>query len=514
MEELDLGKQFVRSKSNQRMLNSILNLFPLPVTVVCETGYVDKVYRDLYYTYFASKHLPYSKDCWRLSFFCGELGVEDFYTYSEANEKCLQESFAGICVLRPLAIGMVGRTLLDPDKLKIQSASIRTTKFSFIILGHELVVRAFPFSSQDAEVMTCSQTTVFNILEYFSVRYPEYRAVLPSQMMSEVEHRSTERVLPSTGLHYLTMSALLKTFGFSPRVYTREAFTSKDETDKAKIPEKFKRIFHYYVESGIPLAVGVDIAELSCGHAINCIGHGQPKEDISGVKTCPIGQYQYINAADLYDDYVVMDDNCYPYKIEGFDEIAPQYKTRSEVFMFAVPLYKRIFLEATDAAAILERIFQMEEFSFAKVVPEVIKKTGEPVDVKNPLVLKIFLTSSRKYRKFRASKESDIHASAFYATLRLPKFIWVAEISTYCAYRRNEVFGEIVIDATSRRREQILDSLILIRYLNFVGFRASAETNVDLNKMQKADVMKYPYCMYQNNLDEFGGKCDEHDFPA
>ena len=364
--------------------------------------------------------------------------------------------------------------------------------------------------------MTCSQTTVFNILEYFSVRYPEYRAVLPSQMISEVEHLSTERVLPSTGLHYLTMSALLKTFGFAPRVYTREAFRSKDENDKAKakIPEKFKRIFHYYVASGIPLAVGVDIAELSCGHAVNCIGYGKPKEDISDVKTYPVGAYPYINAADLYDNYVLMDDNCYPYKMAGFDEIASQYNKSSEVFMFAVPLYKRIFLEATDAAAILERIFQIEEFSFAKVVSEVVKRTGEPVDEKNPLVFKIFLTSSRKYRKFRASEESNPHASAFYATLHLPKFIWVAEISTNCAYRRNEVFGEIVIDATSRRREQLLDSLLLIRYLNFVGFRASSGINLALNKMQKADVMGYPYCMYQNNLVEFGGKSDEHDFPA
>ena len=52
-----------------------------------------------------------------------------------------------------------------------------------------------------------------------------------------------------------------------------------------------------------------------------------------------------------------------------------------------------------------------------------------------------------------------------------PKFIWVAEISTYASYVENKVYGEIVIDATSSRMSHIDRSLIMIRYLDHIGYK-------------------------------------------
>jgi len=64
-----------------------------------EYPYVDKVYRDSYYTYFASKHNAYARDCIRVSFFAGEINHEEFR--SATDESRLKNLFRGYLVIRP-----------------------------------------------------------------------------------------------------------------------------------------------------------------------------------------------------------------------------------------------------------------------------------------------------------------------------------------------------------------------------------------------------------------------------
>ncbi len=106
-------------------------------------------------------------------------------------------------------------------------------------MGHNLTVEAYPYSSQDSETMTCAETTVWSILEYFGTRYSEYRTILPSQLISELERISQERILPSRGLDYCKVSELLKIFGFSPRLYARSALKKRRSSHK----ENFKKYF-------------------------------------------------------------------------------------------------------------------------------------------------------------------------------------------------------------------------------------------------------------------------------
>lgn len=52
----------------ENSINDLFDKLKEELYVVIETPYVDKFYRDSYYTYFASKHRQYSKDCIRISF--------------------------------------------------------------------------------------------------------------------------------------------------------------------------------------------------------------------------------------------------------------------------------------------------------------------------------------------------------------------------------------------------------------------------------------------------------------
>lgn len=231
-----------------------------------------------------------------------------------------------------------------------------------------------------------------------------------------------------------------------------------------------------------------------------CIGHGSQRKNIKDVTPMSAGEYKYIDSADLYDDYVTMDDNQQPYKVEPFNALTKY--DNSKIVVFAVPLYKRAFLEANDASVLVTEIFKHKNIGFAKIVSQI----GEKVDDENPLIIRIYLTSSRKYRSFRAKFENEMAARNFYSTFRFPKFIWVAEISTYASYVENKVYGEIVIDATSSRMSHI-DSLIMIRYLDHIGYKMPNE-----GIKQVMDRLKYrvkgfifPYAMYENNLIRSGG---------
>lgn len=231
------------ANSDTVRLKRIFTLVSYPFVIFVESDYVDKVYRDSYYTFFSNKHISPERNCIRLSIFKGELSSLNIEDFSQKNEDNLQAQFVSSIVLRPLPCYFIGRTLLDPSKLKIPASYIRTTSFSCVLYGHELSVNAFPFSSQDSETMTCAETSVWSILEYYGTRYPEYRTVLPSNMIKKLENMSYERNLPSKGLSYQSVTALLKTFGFSPRLYARQAYMKGECDVEVKM---FRLIFHYY----------------------------------------------------------------------------------------------------------------------------------------------------------------------------------------------------------------------------------------------------------------------------
>lgn len=477
------------NKSFKRKIKEILDMIGYPMTIVCEYYYVDKVFRDSYYNYFSSKHLEIGRNCKRLSFFNVEIPPEKFYeNYSENND--LQNSFVGTMVLKPLEIGKIGRTLFDPQKLHTNQCYVRTTGFETMILGHTLHIDAFPFSSQDTETMTCAETTVWNILEYYGSRYGEYKTILPSNMVNKLELISQERNLPSRGLHYGEISNLLKSFGFSPRIYALKAYLG-DET-------KYKNIFHYYVESGIPLAVGVsgtDSQGSSIGHSIVCIGHEKEKADINSISKNAIDGIPYIDTASYYHKYVIMDDNQKPYTVEDFDDLTLFHNTKVDVF--AVPLYKRIILEAGDAAALFYSILSMKKIGFNQMLSQIREK----IDDSNPVAVRIFLTSSRKYKSIRAKDAKNRSVAYFYSNFVYPKFLWVAEISTHDEFNNEKIYGEIILDATASRINS-QNSIILIRYLSNVGYRFPDETlGVLFTRLSKrSNDFVSPYPMYVNNL--------------
>lgn len=436
-------------------------------TVVTEEHYIDRVYRDSYYFYYASKHFDYNRYCKRLFLFdC--LFQEDF---SDISPEFLEERFIGSVVIRPIMNRSIGRTLLSPRYFLDKSPCyIRLADYSVTVYGKRLKIRGFPYSMQDGETTSCAEITILNILDYYSQTYPEYRYLLPSDINHIAESNSYERRLPTIGLRYELISKIFSEVGFHPRLYSSQKMSAR----------KLKRIMHYYIESGIPVALGLKV-DTANKHSIICIGHGPVEYDriaarMNGVMDAVSGETLWISdAADAITQYCIMDDNLEPYKICVCEERIERQGSNTrkivtinnfEAEYLMVPLYKRMFLEAADAYDICTSILAHHGLG--------VKNFSETIGKReNPVIVRLFMASSRTFRKVRNSQFQndnkelrDFYNEAFY-----PKFVWVCEIYDRTHYPK-EVIGEIIVDATASP-EMKANSAIIIHYPKMICIRGT-----------------------------------------
>lgn len=410
-----------------------------------EFPYVDKVYRNSYYHYYASKHSAYQRDCIRVSIFGAKVGADDFW-----DPRChqqLQEHFLGYFVLRPIR-AIFGRSLIKPSAFEQRDFHICREKAISLIFGVKLECTGFPHSSQDGETISCAETTVWALMEYFGNRYAEYKPVLPSQILKVMEQHATQRQLPSGGLTMDEISYVLKQYGFGPRLYSEQRYSDP-------LPE----IVDAYIESGIPLMVGLESQTGGLGHVVVLIGKQYSKPDFSKTVTRNVSgfgrQVAYYDAADFASKYVIQDDNLPPYRLVPLSEPGMHYLDADsksyQIDHVVVPLYPKIYLEA---------------FVAKQLIIEILLDSLLGYNFDDHFVLRVFLASSRSFKSYIAGlpfTDADFKNNVLLA--KMPKFIWIAEIYEpgRFDYHNSEASGLIVLDATEANQTSV-DTLIFAAY--------------------------------------------------
>lgn len=467
------------------------------LTVIHEPYHVDPLYRDSYYNYFAGQHFEVSRFAHRLSFFYGDFTDQDAFSPEKATE--LNNNFIGTCVIHPTEAQTIGRVLIKPQYL-LECGNvyrIRLTEYSITVRGIRLKLRAFPFQMQDMETTRCAEVTVLNIMDYYGNTYENYRVYLPGEVVNTEKQFTSDRTLPSRGITYATMSKLFTRFGFSPRLYSVKAMRREDgSTEQEWKEQKMHRLLHYYIESGIPVAVNVAKGKLP-GHSLICVGYNdERKEELCGED---LGEgIQLFNSADYYHKYVVIDDNQVPYSVRDFDELSVHDGYKVENIL--VPLYKRMYLEATDAYDVVRYILKHENLGVRARYPQFMKKS-------TALVIRLFLASGRTFKKFRIenSVEQDaeyVHAyRRLYGEIPLPRFVWVAELFEKSKFEADDgkAFGEIVLDATASTKND-LKSIIMLNYPESVVTRWPTSPMSDLNS-RYPDLILSPFTRFSGNLE-------------
>jgi hypothetical protein len=167
--------------------------------------------------------------------------------------------------------------------------------------------------------------------------------------------------------------------------------------------------------------------------------------------------------------------------------------------MLMVPLYKRMFLEAKDA-------YDICTSALASSCVGIRRFYEEMGTMDNPIIIRLFMCSSRNYMRMRISNFSpkNKEARAIYNTLRLPRFVWVCELYDKTGYcDDNKAIGEIVVDATSSPNEGT-KSILLFHYKKYISVcRRNFKNMVSIYDMGESFEMVHewePFDGYNHNL--------------
>ncbi len=451
-------------------LNNYLNSLKEDIYVLVEYPYVDKVYRDSYYHYYSSKNQNYHRDCVRLSFFNKDID-KTFFRDAEKHKE-IRESYLGFVVLRPTFPQVIGRSVIAPSALKESNFKSCITSVSTTANGLKLNVKGFPHASQNSETITCAETTIWCIMEYFGMRYPEYTPTLPSKISKILAAQSFERIWPSKGLTAQQISYALRELGFGVKVYSNAAY-GKD----------FLQLLRIYVESGIPVVVAIQNAQ-GIGHAQCVIGRAKyDGPEIDGLSTFE----DFGNNVNVFDfetmtlEHVFMDDNHPPYRVSQLESPAGFYSQPEwadcVITNFVVPLYSKIYLDAGEARAYAKSILR-RYINNLKILNDV------------DIVMKVFLASSRSYKDYLNSNATlDPVVKELLLRSPMPKFVWISEISNKELLKEENVNGFLIIDATATKSHGLIAGLVGKTYFT-----------ENLNEILQINISLQPFKCYQNNL--------------
>lgn len=410
------------------------------IFVVKETNYVDRVFRDSYYDYYSTKLRVHNRDCLRLSFF--DVNIDAGFSLD--NDKNIEENYLGFLILRPQQ-KCIGRNVISRLARKGgQDIKICKSEVPASCYGIKLKAEGFPHASQDTETMTCAQTTIWMLMEYFGNKYSLYKPTVSSEIEKILTPFVYERQLPSRGLNYNQVSVALREFGFGPRIYGLH--DNQPETQK-----QFFELFACYIESGIPLAVA--LTDSDCGHAVVCVGHENIAK--SKVKLHPQsfnGKTIYVwNKAVAESRFVFNDDNFPCYQLDFLSKPCERYTAKKpkmsnlKMEQFIAPLYSKVYMEADMAIGQSKQIV-------TSILPNV-----------DGNIVRTLLTSSRTFREHLAHIQefSDDQRKAL-LQIQLPKFVWLTEVSTEDQFMNNKVNSILLIDATGSQKGMAVQNMVYL----------------------------------------------------
>jgi len=453
--------------------------------LLAETDYIDRVYRDSYYHYYSSKLASYHRNCVRISLFSEKIEPEDFR--NEASFAKLKNSYLGFLVMRPSEPFIIGRSVISPKALKVTDFNCCTTLFPCTVNSVKLSVEGFPHSSQDTETISCAETTLWAIMEYFSHRYADYRPIFPSRIIQTLNKISYERQIPTKGLNIQQMSYALKEFGFGTRIYDREEYG------------EFEQLLSCYVESGLPIVIAMGNRPVgNIGHALLCVGHERIKPAaIDAVTFHPIVNKVLRDTAaknniTFYDydsvnkQFMFVDDNHPVYQKAYLAAPAAHYDANwhnCTISHFLVPLYPKIYLEAFEAKNFIAR--------FLIIGPEPLANDTE-------VMQRTYLASSRSYKDklaFNNSFSPDLRDIIL--EMSMPKFIWVAELSTKGLMKEKKANGLVILDATEANTSYNKPLIIAAYQGKVINFEAHSGDLINKN------LPLNDFVIFENNLQLF-----------
>jgi hypothetical protein len=451
-----------------KVVTSVIHhLMNLKVTsYLLESQYIDRDYSSDYRFFYAQTFKNYQRHCKRIHFFAEDISkimsLPDWTSRVEALRKTSLTSYCGFCVIRPLPNASIGRTALrmrGPDGKDLESVITCRADTRANLLGAELHVRGANFMQQDSRVGACAQVAIWMGARHMHQRYHyNWLSVADITKLASPNTEDESTSLPA-GSDFLTSERMIRAvheMGFQALCFRG------NNIGEQILP---------YVESGLPVILGLDVPGASIGHAVTVIGRVFSK--ITKPTSRPV---------DFIPGFVVHDDQSGPYKVIPSTPTAAKnfgfsandiikVRTRSgdvefnlvDHGSFGMALMPVRAFSTARAAEVTAQRRIANAFNQLDSLKALIAKAGKINPLLDELaaahkagqvVLRTYLTSADGYRRHIADGSACDSLKDLLLRIHLPHFTWITEISSADSYNNSSaglrrIYGHSVLDATS-----------------------------------------------------------------
>lgn len=408
---------------------------------IIEPTYIDRDFSAAFSAFYSTLFRPYQKYCSRLNFFTEDLGFIRALGDPLEVALALEEravSYTGFVVLRPLLHAPISAAYLSVEALRPadnQEISVRA-KRTVHVLGTALDVTSFPLTQQDTRVGACAQASIWMAGRHFHHKHGAAWYSMPDITANALKPTDSAitRSLPA-GSDYLTtdnMVRALRGMGRHPVFYAPHL--SNGQTVWGFRP---KDIISRYVDSGIPVIVGVQKAGTAIGHAVVAVGYERRREpDLSKLSEQP-------TQAEFLSHFLVSDDQrgayCRLPVSQGDGAGEYEFCLERDLQFLLVPLPSKVFMTAEIAEAIawdlLSQVTQQRHpLGGSLLQPEQISgwnpnPTFYQVAEGKRLVARTYLTYGWRYKARMLRNSVSAQLKRELLNRDFPRYVWVTEFS-------------------------------------------------------------------------------------
>lgn len=429
-----------------------------------EEPYIDLDYSADFQMFYAGAFKSYPRHTRRLHLFrddVTEVLEGDFTNQGAALEA---HGYLGFAVIRPIALGPIGRTVLQfpapDDGLVVRRAS--RADFRIHLAGAEMTVQGAPYIQQESKVGACTQAAIWmaSLAVHTRHRSPRFTVADITALAVTPSDQTLSRALPagSDGLNPAHMIRALRGMGHQPLF---DYFRNGDSRPADFTASRVLR----YLDSGLPVILLMD----DINHAVTAVGY----VETPGAALTKGQTYDVFARALL-----VNDDQRGPYRLlplrQADIEHLPPHRlmmdggrvltVEGSVSHMFVPLPRRVYLSAERADIVVGDFLRRQAAELGEKIPDILAESSLEAAasarrfyaaVRNDdLVQRTYLTSAARYRHHLAQGGLGMDIKSQLLSRTLPHYVWVTEVMESSSTLAEPggprtILGHLVVNATS-----------------------------------------------------------------
>jgi hypothetical protein len=452
------------------------------IYALLEDEYIDRDFSEAYSAFYAKTFRRHSKLCKRVLLFASDISFLSLAHDVKQNLSDLASAtFLGQIVLRPISKAPLGQAILAlrPAPPTYDGSLQVFAEYTAHIFGAELRVQALPMTQQDSRIGACAQATIWAAARHFHARHrgPWLSTVSITQSAIANSEHNINRSLPA-GSEFLTvnnMTIALRSAGREPLIY---AYSTLDPTSQIPQWKNFRPtdVIARYLDSGIPVIVGLYFPGQDVGHAILATGDVMRLQPNTSLPPKPT-MAEYIEAFYANDDQIGPNIRVSVNSTGAIGEAS--YNINDNAIYLMVPLPGKVYLPAESAELLAWAALEQYAGDWTAFKARHSAKLGTSESLgdalvagkaTNNIIARTYLTYGWKYKQRGILNKFSNPVRQIIRNLDVPRFVYVTEfsltsdITSKDRYDRR-ILAHCVIDATAKHQE--MDSILLMHAPGF-----------------------------------------------